>query len=83
MESAAERKKMVSAVSETLKEGKEFLRAEDQVPEKEVFQNALKGKDESNLQKVSTVTRSMGRLTRMTHSRRLGWQDKLANSLYL
>ena len=49
MESAAEKKKMVSAVSETLKEGKEFLRAEDQMPDKDVFPNVLKGKDESYL----------------------------------
>lgn len=61
---------MVSAVSETLKEGKEFLQAEDQVPEKEVFQQALKGKDESYLQKVSKITRNMGRLTRLTHSKK-------------
>lgn len=79
MESAAEREKMVSAVSETLKEGKEFLQAEDQVPEKEVFPNALKGKDESYLQKVSKITRNMGRLTRLTHPKKarmavMGWQ---------
>lgn len=47
MESAAEKKKTVSAVSETLKEGKEFLRAEDQMPERDISPNASKGKDES------------------------------------
>ena len=64
--------------------GKEFCRAEDQVPMKEICpKDPSKGKEWSlSVKKLSALTKSIGRCTELRFWW-LGWQEKLAASVHL